>query len=119
MAHFPPKRILVAFDFSEHAFRAWKYARDLANRFGAQLDAVYVSSLTDKDRLERALAAALEDANGVHLVDAPITEAIIATAQKTGAELIVMGTAGLTGLRRLVRPSYTEDVARRSPIPVL
>lgn len=119
MTHFPPKKILVAFDFSEHSFRAWKYARDLANRFGSRLEAVYVTALVDRDRLERALAAALEDANGLHLVDGPITETIIGTAKSTGAELIVMGTAGLTGLRRLMRPSYTEDVARRSPLPVL
>lgn len=119
MTHFPPKRILVAFDFSEHSFRAWKYARDLANRFGSQLDAVYVTSLAEKERVERALGAALEDADGIHVVEGPVAEAVIDTARATRAELIVMGTAGLTGLRRLVHPSYTEDVARRSPIPVL
>jgi len=45
--------------------------------------------------------------------------AIIAAAIDHGADLIIMGTHGRSGLRRLVLGSVAEAVLRHSPIPVL
>ena len=44
---------------------------------------------------------------------------ILAVAQETGADLIVMGTHGRTGLRRLLMGSVAEQVVRKASCPVL
>jgi nucleotide-binding universal stress UspA family protein len=44
---------------------------------------------------------------------------IIRAAQETGAELIVMGTHGRTGLQRLLMGSVAEQVLRKASCPVL
>ena len=46
-------------------------------------------------------------------------EAIQALADKLGAELIVMGTHGRTGISRLVLGSVAEAVSRRASCPVV
>jgi nucleotide-binding universal stress UspA family protein len=53
------------------------------------------------------------------LRDGPSTETILAAASDLQADLIVMGTHGRTGFRRLLLGSVTEDVLRRAPCPVL
>ena len=40
-------------------------------------------------------------------------------ANEVGAELIVMGTHGRTGLNRLLMGSVAEQIVRRAPCPVL
>lgn len=49
--------------------------------------------------------------------DAPY--AIVTAAKEAGADLIVMGTHGRTGLGRLVMGSVAEHVLRKAPCPVL
>lgn len=44
---------------------------------------------------------------------------ILKVAQEIGADLIVMGTHGRTGLRRLLMGSVAERVVRKAPCPVL
>lgn len=134
MHAFPPSRIMVAYDFSEQSIRAWKYARDLASRFGCKLDAVHVSpfpivieasvpaaplSPADLARLRKELSGVCEDADGCHVREGDVPSGIIEAARSSGAGLIIMGTTGVKGVRRIVRPSRTEEVARLSPIPVL
>jgi len=48
----------------------------------------------------------------------PVTE-ILAVAEDTNADLIVMGTHGRTGLERLLMGSVAEQVMRKAPCPVL
>jgi nucleotide-binding universal stress UspA family protein len=45
--------------------------------------------------------------------------AIVGKAAEVGADLIVMGTHGRTGLSHLIAGSVAEDVIRQSPLPVL
>jgi nucleotide-binding universal stress UspA family protein len=49
----------------------------------------------------------------------PAAEAILRDARKWGADLIVMGTHGRRGLRRVVLGSDAEQVVRMSKVPVL
>ena len=44
---------------------------------------------------------------------------IVESAQEWGAGLIVMGSHGRTGLRRLLMGSVTERVVSQAPCPVL
>ena len=55
----------------------------------------------------------------VHVSEANIGEALIAAAQKHGADLIVMASHGRRGLGRLVLGSKTSEVLSHSQIPVL
>ena len=48
----------------------------------------------------------------------PATE-IVRVAQERGADLIVMGTHGRTGLQRMLTGSVAEEVVRRATCPVL
>ena len=136
--------ILVPTDFSETASQALRYASDLAVRLGARLTVVYcdpflppidyaaVSGSWDEDsfaqlkaRCEQQLAvdAALNIDPSVPYdvvvrVALPV-EGILAQACQSDAALIVMGTHGRTGVRRLVIGSVTEDVTRGAEVPVL
>jgi nucleotide-binding universal stress UspA family protein len=46
-------------------------------------------------------------------------DAIVQQAKKWGADLIVLGTHGRRGVKRLVMGSDAEQVVRTSPVPVL
>ena len=47
------------------------------------------------------------------------SEAIASTAEEMGADLIVMGTRGLTGLKHVFLGSVAERTLRIAPCPVL
>jgi universal stress protein A len=140
------KRILVPVDFSTHALQALAYAREVAKRFDAELllvhviepaylaDAsdVYVSGphgavlLKEQLRLAQAqllrLGADLTERG--HRVRTMVKRgspphAIVDTAARVGAHLIVMGTYGRTGLSRMLIGSVAERVVRTAPCPVL
>lgn len=55
----------------------------------------------------------------LRLAHGPVVEQILSAQKELGAELILMGTHGRTGLRRLVLGSVAEQVLRHSPVPVL
>lgn len=48
-----------------------------------------------------------------------IADTIVAEADKWKADLIVLGTHGRRGIRRLVMGSVSEGVIRRTTLPVL
>jgi nucleotide-binding universal stress UspA family protein len=53
------------------------------------------------------------------LLEGSAATVITETASETGADMIVMGTHGRTGLSRLMMGSVAEEVLRRAPCPVL
>ena len=52
-------------------------------------------------------------------VGGPAANAIVREAKREGCDLIVIGTHGRRGVRRLVLGSDAELVVRNSPVPVL
>ena len=54
-----------------------------------------------------------------HVVEQPPVHAILDTADKIGADLIVMASHGRSGLTRVVLGSVAEAVARRAGVAVL
>ena len=52
-------------------------------------------------------------------IGGPAADAIVREARKQGADVIVLGTHGRRGVRRLVLGSDAEQVVRTSRVPVL
>jgi nucleotide-binding universal stress UspA family protein len=52
-------------------------------------------------------------------IGGPAADTIVREARKQGADLIVLGTHGRRGVRRLVLGSDAEQVVRTSRVPVL
>ena len=77
-----------------------------------------------KRALEKARALAAKNAVPASIIlremlAGPAADPIVREARKIGADLIVMGTHGHRGLRRLVMGSDAEQVVRMTPVPVL
>jgi universal stress protein A len=132
--------ILCGIDFSKHSALALRYAASLADGGRARLTAIFAV-----DPLLSAAAAAAYDSRGLaatgrvklqHFVRATLgrtaadsvrcivaigkpDRVVLATAQRIGADLIVVGTQGRSGISRMFFGSTTESVLRRSPVPVL
>ena len=137
------RNILVPVDFSDHASRALDMAIELAKQSNGRLHLVHsypippvmlapydVSIPLDFERSVREaankqLAAWVERVRkaGVPVESSMTAEApssaIVQCAEKIGADLIVMGTRGLTGLKHVLLGSTAERTLRLAPCPVL
>ena len=140
------KRILVPVDGSSTSKRGLKQAVRLARDQGAKLRLVHVvdeqpvlsvveagmdiedlcKGLVKSGRalLERAQREArklgVDAGTAIHeSVSGPPAEAILREARKWKADLIVMGTHGRRGLRRVVLGSDAEQVVREATVPVM
>jgi len=74
-----------------------------------------------QDAIDRALAHGGFPAGSAtgSIVEEEPTRGIIAEAVRIGADLIVIGSHGRRGLRRLFLGSVAEHVVRNSPVPIL
>jgi nucleotide-binding universal stress UspA family protein len=134
------ERVLVPTDGSTGMKRVVAHAASLAEVHGATLDFVYVvntaafanlpmetswEGLSDtlRDEGEAALDAAVEAAGDVpherHLLEGGPSREITAYADRSGADLVVMGTHGRGGIDRILLGSVAERVVRSSSVPVL
>ena len=138
-------RILVPVDFSEHSERALDEAVGLAKRFGAELHLLHcyqiypvgavgfpydVALPGSYERAVRESATACLSgwrekaaAQGVrveqHLsVDFP-SHGIVDLAEKLPADLIVIGSRGLSGVKHVLLGSVAERTIRIATCPVL
>lgn len=129
------RHILFPTDFSDRADDVMQHAAFAARVYGADLHILHVhesSSASDVDEAEfqarlDAHARQLRDAGGevaVNVVtvvrngEAPAPE-IIDYATEEGIDLIVIGTHGRRGVRRMFMGSVAEEVLRSAPCPVL
>lgn len=137
----PISKILVPTDFSEHAERALSTAASLAGVLGATLHIVHVGPVVQyfgppfasgrafaNDLMETSRKQLRAYMSAVHEQGLEATETLTEgvpyveinrAAKDTGADLIVMGTHGRTGIDRLLLGSVAERVVRTSPIPVM
>jgi nucleotide-binding universal stress UspA family protein len=137
-----PKRILVAMDFSEQGERALEAALELGSRFRAEVHLVHALEVAlplfepyavvlpadwigEARRLaEEKLQKAQErvrarGASGtVHLGDVPAAHAIAERAREIGADLVVVGTHGHTGLKHVLLGSVAERTVEYAPCSV-
>jgi nucleotide-binding universal stress UspA family protein len=140
------KTILVATDFSENAAKAVETAVEFARKFEAQLIVLHAyrveipmaspmtaggyvlpdgffEQLGSHARAQvEATAKEIED-RGVKAIGIAVEQsaaiAIIEEAKARPADLIVIGTRGLTGLKHVALGSVADRVARTAPCPVL
>ncbi|MFN8453271.1 MAG: universal stress protein [Anaerolineae bacterium] len=134
------KHIVVAVDGSEHSDRALEYAKMLAECFGSLLRLVHAfpqtSDLLGYEEYEKLVSrrestgqAVLDEARqklgqthiDVHeeLLEGPPAEAILAVAETRQADLIVMGTRGLSTIPGLLLGSVSHKVIRHAACPVM
>lgn len=142
MVNIPPKKILVATDFSETAEAATDYAVGLAKQLGAELVLVHAYEMPTYafpegvviqaelvDRLakvsEEALASAVKERakSGVKITSVlrsgtPWRE-VCDVAEKENVDLLVIGTHGRRGIARMILGSVAERIVRTSKRPVL
>lgn len=138
--------ILVATDFSDAATKAIDTAVEFAKKFEAQLVIIhayrveipmaspmmagaYVLPQGFFEQIGNHAKAHIEavakeiEGQGVSVIGIAVeqspAEAIIAEAKSRPADLIVMGTRGLTGLKHVALGSIADRVVRTAPCPVL
>ena len=140
-------RILCPVDFSEPSLRALQQASTLARWYQSALTALYVDTALpvggggDVGAFAVAPTAVLEAARSTRIVDdlrgfvrrvvhgsgvdveveeaRDVADAILRRAVTLGADLIVMGTHGRTGINRWFVGSVAERVLRRAASPVM
>lgn len=143
-----PTRILLATDASKDAEKAALIASDIANNTGSDLHVLHVGNTKDfhvapgaeqsfsprtvslgevREEAEQRLDAAVkqvEEAGGTvaeaHLrMGDPDEEILRFCDEQGGFGLIVMGSRGLTRIKRMVMGSVSESVVRHAHCPVL
>jgi nucleotide-binding universal stress UspA family protein len=141
-----PKKILWPTDFSELSHEAGQYAREYQKVFGAELHVIHVCQPVDTPGLELeaspGIGLSISQENLVEAsrrrmeqfvrsqfpTDARVTcESLVGQAwpeicdyaKRVEADLIIMATHGLTGLRHVVIGSTAERVVQHAHCPVL
>jgi len=137
------RTILVPVDFSDHSARAVETARELAKAFEAKLLLLHCYQVSpgavspygivlpegfDRE-VREAAARRLEEWRDKAAADGVNVEACLSStfpsmgitdaAGEQKADLIVMGTRGLSGLKHVLLGSVAERVLRTAPCPVL
>ncbi len=136
------KKILVATDCSDISDKAFITATDLAKGLNASLHVVHIvqihpsnipeSGVVDIDEMqaaqEKAANAYLDkyiqkygeglDTSKAILHGDPATQ-VNKVVKETGADMIVMGTRGRTGVAHLIMGSVAESVLKNSEVPVM
>ncbi|MHC4959346.1 MAG: universal stress protein [Planctomycetota bacterium] len=139
-----PDHILVPIDLSEPSGIGLKVADDLARRLGAYVTVALVENITAESVIDaipddvaegfrrqhaRAVATVEDFVHGVlgadhgrdvNVLDGVfVADTIVDYAQRCGADLICVSTAGRRGWRRLFLGSVTAEIVRRATVPVL
>jgi nucleotide-binding universal stress UspA family protein len=122
-------KILLAFNDTEASNRALERAAQLAALYEAGLVVTSVTpvaigaapDMTPGEELRRAEALLGERGIEPELVEAvgDIAEAIVQTAERYGAGLIVIGTRAPSQVERMLGHSVSEQVQRMAPCDVL
>ncbi|MBN1295305.1 universal stress protein [bacterium] len=129
--------ILCPTDFSESAQYALATAIMLARRFHASIDLIHViePSAYESDRIAAGektyhdvIRERLDDLVASMKYEGALSSTVVSgipymeitrRAAETGADIIVIGTHGRTGIRHLLIGSVAEKVVRTATCPVL
>jgi len=134
----PIRTILHPTDFSVRSEPAFQLACALTRDYGARLVVLHVAvpptvvygegilppdpeilRREAQEQLDRLQAPQADVRAERRLVEGDPATEVLHVAQEIGANLIVMGTHGRTGLGRLLMGSVAEQVVRQAACPVL
>jgi nucleotide-binding universal stress UspA family protein len=133
------KNVLFLTDFSKAATAAIPYAAEIAKRFGAKLYALHVQTPVVNPMTEPATWAVLEKAAEaeakrqreallksfpgmqpeVLIEEGGLWFTLSSVIEKNKIDLIVLGTRGRSGVRKLFMGSVAEETFRQAPCAVL
>ena len=140
------KKVLIAFDGSDHAARAFAVAEDLSKRYNAQLVVLNVVELpfpymvprvapadisaARKDALEEAKSkvdslALRARSDGVDAIGVAVdkggspVKAILEYTEEEGIDLIVAGTRGMGGFEKMLLGSVSSGLVTHARCEVL
>lgn len=121
------RRIVIGYDFSETADDALAWTLDLAKATGAHVSVVHVSQATGEHdpevtRRRADLAAATQDLDDVSthvLLGDAVAARLVAFADETDADAIVVAMTGASSMRRWMLGSVADDVLHTSHCPVI
>jgi len=137
------KHIMVPYDKSESAIRAFEYAMDLAGKYNANISIVTCISIQiptdpyfgtayiettrllkeDAVKSTQSLEPKLKELKIQYKMDVlevvSITDTLTSYAESHNVDLIVMGSRGLGGFKRLLLGSVASGVSQHSKCPVL
>ncbi len=142
------RRILVPMDGSENAFRAAAFAADIARRYGSELVLAYALEINPtlsaigmpsvsaqeirrlkaeaRKEVDPWFARAIKEASSELAVRTEVIESpmslvgtIIDYAEKEDVDLIIMGSRGRTGFKKLLLGSVASGVVTYAPCPVM
>jgi nucleotide-binding universal stress UspA family protein len=134
------RKILVPTDFSANAHQALEYAITIANQFGATIHVLHayqlasstghlvsIDNIVQEDR-EKELNSALRKIKPLlknntsvegYVRKGSSVETICRAAEKLSVDLIVMGTTGASGMKKMFMGSTANNVIKRTELPVL
>jgi nucleotide-binding universal stress UspA family protein len=134
------KKVLVPTDGSDYSYKAGEHAVYLAQLTGAR---IYVLYVVDTDMAFRSGIHYAEDVCGLEKSGPDITgkiksmceragvpceemiargkpaDVILGVAEKDGADLIVIGSLGMSAIERVLIGSVSDKVMRHAKCPVL
>lgn len=140
MTDFPPKNILVPVDLSQPSIDAWRQAQALGKIFGCRLEILHVQEMGAaglswysaappwfnpkkhemvRDELVSRLRLFPGEATHIHMMKGSPVAAIFEMVLALPVQMVVMGTRGGSGLKRMLLGSVAERVVRESLVPVL
>ena len=136
------RKILVPVDFSENSQKILLEAQLLAEKLQASVAVVFVvQSIADysgffvphmpiaefeedllqsaKVKMESFVAENIPGGCESVVLAGDVAEEILAYAESSGVDMIVMGTHGYKGLEKILFGSVAEQVVKNAPCPVL
>ena len=136
--------IMVPYDGSEHSKRAFRYALDIAKKYNSELVATICILTQDQMpeimapdeeelQLQKQKSAAAESLSilemeskkaqvrfrGVVLKTGSVIDALLSYAESNGIDMIVAGSRGLGGFKKLLLGSVASALCQYSACPVL
>ena len=140
------RKILVAVDGSNPSFNAGAYAIDLAKKHDAELIVLYIVSLVPSSQFEYANIGRMKEIETIEMEKAQqevdkvkqkaiekkvsvktavlikytkVVKEIVEYAEQMKIDMIVIGSRGMTGLKKMLLGSVASGVVTYSHCPVL
>ena len=134
------KKIVLPLDGSEHSMHAAKYAVDLAKLTDAEVVLAHsfggIPKVLGEDGLHEVIAELTKESNEIlepflwlfedkkvkfktRVVRGRIADSIVTLAEEENADLIIIGSRGLSNVERILLGSVTTRVVQMAHCPVL